>query len=659
MKHHYIISGMHCNHCVQSTKEALEAIGGIRSANVSLVPPEVEVVMDDHVAIEAMNSALAAAGNYQLLAADTDPELIQDANVVKQPVRFGDLTGKFYCPMLCEGDKMYDGPGDCPVCGMDLVPAQADAESESENYRQLLKKFWVALLFTVPIFLIAMAEMLPENPLEGITSKKNWYWIEFILSLPVVFYATRMFFERAYNSIVHWNLNMFTLIGMGAGVAFLFSCIALLFPNVFPDQFKTENGNVFVYFEAVTVILTLVLMGQLLEARAHSRTNNAIKELLKLVPAEAIHIEDGVEKRILVEDVLHNYLLRIKPGDRIPVDGQVVEGNSTVDESMITGEPIPIEKSESDTVSAGTINGHRSMVIKAEKIGSETLLSHIIQMVNDASRSKAPIQHLADKVSGYFVPVVVAVAIITFVIWALVGPHPALVYAFVNGIAVMIIACPCALGLATPMSVMVGVGKGAQSGVLIKNAAALERLNDVDTLIIDKTGTITEGRPSVERMDSIEGFEMRLMVQMIRSLNQLSEHPLAQATVDYAIQQKIELLAVSDFEAVVGKGVVGTINNKAVAVGNRSLMVQTGTDISVLLELKVYEERQLGKTVSYVSVDGKSIGFIVISDSIKSSSLPTLQMLMDEGIDVIMMTGDNEQTAKNNSRTASIEEFQG
>ena len=467
--------------------------------------------------------------------------------------------GKYYCPMQCEGDKVYEEKGNCPVCGMNLekipsfatetiytcpmhpeieenapgncricgmalVPKAVTLEEEDTTYQDLVKKFKIATVFTLPIFIIAMSEMIPNNLLYNWLPQKTWNWIQFGLSLPVVFYATWMFFQRAWTSIRTWNLNMFTLIGLGAGAAFIFSLIALLFPGIFPDQFKTSAGNVFVYFEAVTVILTLVLLGQLLEARAHGRTNSAIKELLKLAPTQATLLVDGKEQIIAINDIHKGHLLRVKPGEKIPVDGVIVEGHSSIDESMISGEPIPVDKKIGDKISAGTINGNKSFVMRAEKVGEETLLAQIIQMVNEASRSRAPIQKLADKIAKYFVPIVVGVSILTFIIWANFGPAPALVYAFVNALAVLIIACPCALGLATPMSVMVGVGKGAQSGVLIKNAEALEKMNKIDVLITDKTGTITEGKPSVEKVAAIEGPENKLLQQIASLINIANIH---------------------------------------------------------------------------------------------------------------------------------------
>jgi Cu2+-exporting ATPase len=438
---------------------------------------------------------------------------------------------------------------------------------------------------------------------------------------------------------------MFTLIGIGTGVAFLFSLVGMFFPDIFPSEFKTEHGTVLLYFEATTVILTLVLLGQLLEARAHSQTSGAIKELLKLAPTEATLVIDGSDKVISIHDIKKGDLLRVKPGDKIPVDGKITDGESSIDEAMITGEPIPVDKKKDDNVIAGTINGNKSFIMVAEKVGSETLLSQIVQMVNDASRSRAPIQKLADSISKYFVPIVVIISVITFFIWAKFGPEPALVYGFINAIAVLIIACPCALGLATPMSVMVGVGKGAQSGVLIKNAEALENMNKVNVLITDKTGTITEGKPSVEKIYATNNNDNDLL-QSIASLNQYSEHPLAQAVVNYGKTKSISLIEVKDFEAIAGKGVTGTVTNKKVALGNKKLMEQVKASISDDIENKIITEQKLGKTVSYIAVEGIAVGFVSITDAIKTSSAAAIKELMQQGVEVIMMTGDNINTAK-------------
>jgi Cu2+-exporting ATPase len=508
----------------------------------------------------------------------------------------------------------------------------------------------------VPIFIISMSDMIPNNPLLKVLDTQTWNWAQLILSLPVVFYACWIFFVRAWKSVLTWNLNMFTLIGIGSGVAFLFSIVGLFFPDIFPDEFKTHHGTVHLYFEATTVILTLVLLGQLLEAKAHSRTSGAIKELLKLAPTEATLVSNGVDKLIAIHDIKKGDSLRVKPGDKIPVDGKITNGESTIDESMISGEPIPVDKNINDTVIAGTINGNKSFVMVAEKVGSETMLSQIVQMVNSASRSRAPIQKVADRIAKYFVPIVVLASIITFIVWATFGPEPAMVYGFINAIAVLIIACPCALGLATPMSVMVGVGKGAQSGVLIKNAEALENMNKVNVLITDKTGTITEGKPSVEKVFAIENNENELL-QNCASLNQYSEHPLAEAVIKFAKLKQISLIEVNDFEAIAGKGVIGTVANKKVAFGNRSLMEQIEAKVTEDLEYKISAEQKLGKTVSYIAVEGVALGFISISDAIKETSKTSIQELIRQGVEVIMLTGDNENTAKAVAKELKLTSF--
>jgi Cu2+-exporting ATPase len=649
--------------------------------------------MESHIPIEIFQEALKNdGGRYSIHKQGEHHHHLEDKKE-KQPKAKG--TGTFYCPMHCEGDKTYDKAGDCPVCGMDLVeeqnlttatteqwtcpmhpevvkdeagscpicgmdlvPMQPDVSEEEKTYKKLLKKFWIATAFTLPIFLMAMSEMLNNNPLYDIMEQKYWNWIQLALSIPVVFYATWMFFERAYRSIKTWNLNMFTLIGIGAGVAWLFSVFGMLFPDVFPAQFKTESGAVHVYFEAATVILTLVLLGQLLEARAHSKTNSAVKELLKLAPNKAIKLIDGEEVEVSIDKIELNDILKVKPGDKIPVDGVITEGETTIDESMITGEPIPVNKAVDDKVSSGTINGNQSFLMKAEKVGSDTLLSQIIHMVNEASRSRAPIQNLADKVSGYFVPVVVLISIITFIVWSIWGLEPVYVYAFVNAIAVLIIACPCALGLATPMSVMVGVGKGAQNGVLIKNAEALEKMDKVNTLIVDKTGTITEGKPTVETVGTFDDtLNEKEILQYIVSLNTNSEHPLAEATVKYGKEHNAEIIKSENFSAVTGKGVEAIINEKKVALGNPKMMEYVKADLTSKIkeEAKTYQKQ--GKTVSYLSIGETVVGYVVIGDKIKETSAKAIKALQDKGIDVIMLTGDNHDTAKAVASELNLADF--
>ena len=690
MKHTYHIHGMTCNGCRSHVEETLSKVDDVSNVKVNLEKSEAIIEMQSHISIEIFQKALKEdGGRYSIHKQGKH----QPNKEKKQEQPKGKGTGAFYCPMHCEEDKTYNKAGDCPVCGMDLVeersltttssqftcpmhpeiikdeagscpicgmdlvPLEADISEEDKTYKKLLKKFWIAVIFTVPIFLIAMSEALDNNPLYNVLEQKQWNWIQFTLSIPVVFYATWMFFKRAYTSIKTVNLNMFTLIGIGSGIAWLFSVFAMVFPDVFPQDFKTADGNVFVYFEATTVILTLVLLGQLLEARAHSQTSGAIKELLKLVPSTATLVTNGEDKVIAIDKIEKDNLLRVKPGEKIPVDGSIVEGHSSIDESMITGEPIPVDKSIDDKVSSGTINGTKSFIMKAEKVGSETLLSQIIHMVNNASRSKAPIQKLADRISKYFVPIVLVVAVITFIVWAIFGPEPAYVFAFVNAIAVLIIACPCALGLATPMSVMVGVGRGAQSGVLIKNAEALEKMNKVDTLIVDKTGTITEGKPSVEKVISINNLKEEKLLHFIASLNQYSEHPLAEAIVNYGKSKNTAITKVNDFQAVAGKGVIGTIENKKVALGNAKLLEQFAITISKNLETNVVAEQEQGKTVSYIAVDNEAVGYVTIFDAIKTTSQNAIKQLQDNGVEVIMLTGDNKNTAKSVAEQLNLKHY--
>jgi heavy metal translocating P-type ATPase len=660
MTNTYAVYGMSCNNCRAHVEEALKKIEGVTDVSVDLQKAEAVIEMESHVPLEKFQEALRnEGGNYSISLSDDIAfanKFIEEKLKLKST---GKGSGVFYCPMHCEGNKTYDKPGDCPVCGMDLVEQPtADVEEEDKSYKNLLRKFKISILFTAPVFLIAMSEMIHNNPLMTVMPWKYWNWVQLFLSIPVVFYAAWMFFERAWRSVKTWNLNMFTLIGIGSGVAWLFSVTALLFPGIFPDQFKSHGGTVYVYFEATTVILTLVLLGQLLEARAHGKTNSAIKELLKLAPNKATKIIDGKEQVVAIDSIQKGDLLRVKPGEKIPVDGSIKEGESTIDESMISGEPIPVDKTAGDKVSSGTINGNKTFIMIAEKVGSETLLSHIIEMVNSASRSKAPIQNLADKISGYFVPVVVGISVITFIVWAISGGEHAYIYALVNAIAVLIIACPCALGLATPMSVMVGVGKGAQSGILIRNAESLEKMNSIDIVIIDKTGTVTEGKPSVEKVISIiKGTSDDEVLQKIISLNSSSEHPLAQATMRYGANRNIEVLLVSDFEAVTGKGVTGILQGKKLTLGNEKLMKEINAVISAELKKQVDSEQKLGKTVSYLSEDNTAIGFVVISDKIKESSKEAIHNLQKEGLKVIMFTGDNEETARAVSQTLNLDGY--
>lgn len=592
--------------------------------------------------------------------------------------------GKYYCPMRCEGDKTYDQPGDCPVCGMhlkkeettptgkktiytcpmhpevkqnapgtcpkcgmDLVPEMGEETSEEEKaYKKMAKKFWIATLLTVPVLIITMPEYLGFNLFEGIIPKKTLDWIQFALTMPIVFYSCWDFFKRGWSSIRRWAPNMWTLISIGVGAAFLFSVFALLIPGAFPAQFRDAQGNVHLYFEAVAVILTLVLLGQVLELRAHSRTNSAIKALLGLVPPVARVIRNGVEDEIPLEDVRVSDLLRVRPGEKIPVDGIITEGTAVIDESMITGEPIPADKSKNDRVTGGTINGKTSFVMKAEKVGSDTLLAQIIEMVNEASRSRAPIQKLADKVAKYFVQIVIGIALATFAVWAIWGPEPAYVYAFVNAVAVLIIACPCALGLATPMSIMVGTGRGAQSGVLVKDARAIEEMNKVDTLIIDKTGTITEGKPSLKGFVSFGQLKDEDVLQLAASIDANSEHPIAEAIVKGAKEKDIKLIKLDNFESVTGKGVQAVYKKKKIGLGNHRLMEDFDASLDELKQKLVKEWQSTGQTVMYLIIGNTVEGIVSVADKIKETSATAIYSLQKMGVKVHMLTGDNEFTAR-------------
>lgn len=563
----------------------------------------------------------------------------------------------YTCPMHPQIKK--DEPGSCPICGMTLVPEKGeDSDEEEEAYRKMAKKFWIALILSVPVFIIAMSDYISFLSLENIASKKVWGWIEFVLATPVVFYSSWEFFRRGWSSIRRWSPNMWTLISIGVGAAYLFSIFALFFPGVFPSQFKDESGNVHLYFEATAIILTLVLLGQVLELGAHNKTNSAIKALLNLVPPVARVIRNGQEEEIPLENVQVGDILRVKPGEKIPVDGIISEGNAVIDESMITGEPIPAEKSKDDKVTGGTINGNTSFEMRAQKVGSDTLLAQIIEMVNEASRSRAPIQKLADVVAKYFVQIVIGIAIITFAIWAIWGPEPAYVYAFVNAVSVLIIACPCALGLATPMSIMVGTGRGAQSGVLVKDASAIEEMNKVNILIIDKTGTLTEGKPSLKNFKSFGRFADDEILMLAASIDAKSEHPLADAIVKGAMGKNIELSKMDNFESVTGKGVRAEYQNKKIGLGNHRLIEDFKTTLDEEKNKLVGQWQSEGQTVMYVIIDDTVEGIVSVTDKIKETSGSAIKALQKMGIKVHMLTGDNQFTAKAVASELGLDGFQ-
>ncbi len=736
MNKQYKILGMTCSGCQASVQRKLNELEGL-VASVTLETGLVDIQSEKTYSLAELQTQLAPLANYEIHEIDSDVKQAsvtitdspsdtyvcpmycegtdktysekgrcpvcnmylepiesladnaahQHSNKVPQPSASN--AGKYYCPMMCEGDKVYDSfgscpvcgmnlekipeltvqieyscpmhpevlqdhPGSCPICGMDLVASHLQ-ESDDPVYRDLSRKLWISVALTLPVFILAMGDMLPGAPVSRLISTTINGWIQLLFTLPVVFYTCWMFFERAWTSFRTWKLNMFSLIGLGSGAAFLYSLIALFFPDMLPHDHAARHG-VPLYFESVCVILTLVLLGQLMEAKAHAKTSSAIKELIKLSPHEAIRIEGNEEKRIAVSAIRVGDLLRVRPGDKVPIDGEVIEGGSSVDESMVTGEPLPVEKSLGDTVIGGTLNGNHSFVMKAKHIGNETMLAQIIQLVNDASRSQAPIQKRSDKISSIFVPIVIGVAILTFVVWFLVGHEDRFAFAFTNMIAVLIVACPCALGLATPMSVMVGIGKGAKNGILIKNAASFERLQQVDTLVVDKTGTLTEGKPKVSFIHTFDAskFKEEDVLQIAASVNKSSSHPLANAMLQRAKARSLHLLDVTQFENITGKGVSGRIFHMQVLLGNRKLLLDNNIAVSKAMEQKIVQAEQQGNSVSLLAIDLQCVGMLAVSDEVKGTSREAIAAIQELGIAVQMFTGDNEQTAQLVAQTTGI-----
>ena len=562
---------------------------------------------------------------------------------------------KYTCPMHPE--IVRDAPGSCPICGMALEPLTITAEEpENEELRDMTRRFRVGVALTLPTLAIGMADLIAGRPLERLLSPAAATWAQLVLATPVVLWGGWPFFERGWQSVVNRSLNMFTLIALGVAVAYVYSVIAALAPGLFPSSFRNESGRVGVYFEAAAVIVTLVLLGQVMELRARSHTGAAIRALLGLAPKTARRIrEDGREEDVPLEHVHPGDRLRVRPGEKVPVDGVVVEGKSSVDESMVTGEPIPVEKGPDDRLIGATVNGTGSFVMRAERVGSDTLLAQIVNMVAQAQRSRAPIQRLADVVSGYFVPIVVAIAILTAIIWAMVGPEPRMAHAIVNAVAVLIIACPCALGLATPMSIMVATGKGATMGVLFRDAETIEVMRKVDTLVVDKTGTLTFGKPRLMYVKTVSGWDEAQLLRFASAVETASEHPLAAAIVQGTVERAISPAKAEQFESMTGKGVRGRVEGRAVTLGNRRLMEDEEIPTTELATIAEELQKQ-GQTVMFVAVDGRMVGLIGVADPIKETTVEAIRQLHGDGIRLVMLTGDNRTTADAVARQLGIDE---
>ncbi len=560
---------------------------------------------------------------------------------------------EYTCPMHPE--IVRDRPGTCPICGMALEPRDVSADTANPELAGMTRRFWIGVGLTLPLLAIMVSEYQPGHPIQNLLPGSLLGWIELALATPVVLWAGWPFFERGWQSVVFRSPNMFTLIAIGTGSAYLYSVAAVVAPGIFPATFRDMSGNLALYFEAASVITVLVLLGQVLELRARSQTSGAIRALLGLVPKTARRISDsGVEVDVALSEIEVGDRLRVRPGERIPTDGVVTEGHSSVDESMVSGEPIPVEKIADAKVVGGTINGTGSFVMKAERVGADTLLAHIVKMVSEAQRTRAPIQRLADRVASYFVPAVLTASAITFAVWALFGPQPHYAHAIVNAVAVLIIACPCALGLATPMSIMVGTGRGAGEGILIRNAEALEIFEKVNTLVVDKTGTLTEGKPRLTAVLAVEGFDENELLQSVASLERASEHPLAAAILAGAQERNIELVTVADFQSVTGKGITGTLHGKHVGIGNAALM----QDLSAQPESLQQQAESLqmeGQTVMFIAMDGRLAGLVAVADPIKGSALEAIKELKESGITIVMVTGDHHTTAAAVAQKLGIE----
>jgi Cu+-exporting ATPase len=572
-----------------------------------------------------------------------------ETETVSTPVTHSQYT----CPM--HPQIVRDQPGNCPICGMTLEPMTVTVEETNPELTRMTRRLWVGIGFTLPLLVVMISDPLPSHPIQHLLRGRSLGWTEFAFATPVVLWGGWPFFQRGWTSIISRHLNMFTLISIGSGSAYLYSVVVVLVPQIFPASFRDMSGQLGLYFEAAAVITVLVLLGQVLELKARSQTSGAIKALLGLAPKTARRITaDGTEQDVDLNAIQVGEKLRVRPGEKIPTDGVVIEGTSSVDEAMVSGEPIPVEKTVDAKVTGGTINGTGSFVMKTERVGADTLLAQIVKMVSEAQRSRAPIQRLADAVASYFVPAVLLSAVVTFVVWAIYGPEPHYAHALVNAVAVLIIACPCALGLATPMAIMVGTGRGAGEGVLISNAEALEILEKVDTLVVDKTGTLTLGKPKLTDLILVEGVKETELLQAAASLENASEHPLAKAILAAAKEKNIELVAIEGFQSATGKGVKGTLGGKQVAIGNAALMADLGTSPESL-RTKAEALQKEGRTIMYIAMGGKFAGLVAVADPIKASTAEAIEQLKREGIKVVMVTGDNRTTAEAVARKLGID----
>jgi P-type Cu+ transporter len=585
-----------------------------------------------------------------------DPAKFRDPSREAEPIAAGDMEVEYTCPMHPE--IRQKGPGSCPICGMALEPVTVTLEDQpNAELEDMTRRFRWSLWLTAPILAFMIDEFIPGQPLHHLLPPGVLNWIELALASPVILWAGWPFFQRGWSSIVSGHLNMFTLIALGVGAAYAYSVVATLVPDIFPHSFRMD-GQVAVYFEPAAVIVVLVLLGQVLELRARSRTSAAIKTLLGLAPKTARRVEaDGTEQDMPLEEVHVGDRLRVRPGERVPVDGVVRDGTTTIDESMVTGEPIPVEKVVDSKVTGGTVNGTGTFVMEAERVGTETLLAQIVRMVSEAQRSRAPIQRLADQVSGWFVPIVIVVAIITFIVWGLYGREPRMAHALVNAVAVLIIACPCALGLATPMSIMVGTGRGAELGVLLRNAEALEILEKVTTLVVDKTGTLTEGKPRLVTVEPLGGVDAATLLRLTASLENVSEHPLAAAIVAGARERGVTLSEVKEFESFTGKGVTGVVDGRRVSIGNLKHMETLAIDPGAL-RARADELRRGGQTLMFVAIDGNPAGLVGVADPIKPTTVEAIQDLHREGVKVVMLTGDNRTTAEAVAASVGIDQIE-